>query len=156
LSGAATAADGPCEWPVDTAAKLGIKKDDLYLDRDRARQAAHESHAQQADARRRSSPFPNGWWLPEAPGPDHGVFEVCSNVLVDDDLDNCDIALGSSPLKAMLCRVSRAEAPARTVTARWKDATGQGSPRNERRGSRPLHDAIAAPGDTCKYDASTM
>jgi hypothetical protein len=26
----------------------------------------------------------------------------------------------------MLCRVSRAEAPARTVTARWKDATGHG------------------------------
>jgi hypothetical protein len=50
------------------------------------------------------------------------VFEVCSNVLVDDELDNCDVVLGSSPLKAMLCRVAKAEAPARTVTERWKES----------------------------------
>jgi hypothetical protein len=43
--------------------------------------------------------------------------------LVDDDLDSCDIALGSSPLKAMLCRISKAEAPVRTVTERWKEAS---------------------------------
>jgi hypothetical protein len=43
-------------------------------------------------------------------------------VLVDDSIENCDVVLGSSPLKAMLCRISRAQAPARTVTERWKDA----------------------------------
>ena len=77
--------------------------------------------------------IPHGWWLPEAPGPDHGVFEVCSNVLVDDDLDTCDVALGSSALKAMICRVSKAEAPERTVTQRWKDAQAarRASPRND-------------------------
>ena len=42
---------------------------------------------------------------------------MCSNVLVDDDPDNCDMALGSSPLKGLLCRISKAEAPERTVTA---------------------------------------
>jgi hypothetical protein len=47
---------------------------------------------------------------------------VCSNVLVDDTIENCDVVLGSSPLKAMLCRVTKAEPPARTVTERWKDA----------------------------------
>ena len=66
--------------------------------------------------------IPHGWWLPEEAGPDYGVFEVCSNVLVDDDPDNCDMALGSSPLKGLLCRISKAEAPERTVTERWNAA----------------------------------
>ena len=54
---------------------------------------------------------PHGWWLPEWSGPDHGIFEVCSNVLTDDDPENCDIALGSSPLKGLLCKVYPAEPP---------------------------------------------
>ncbi len=53
--------------------------------------------------------IPHGWWLPEQPGPDHGVLDVCSNVLTDDDPENCDVAFGSSPLKGLLCRVYRAE-----------------------------------------------
>jgi len=104
-----------------TAAKLGIKKDDyIWIETVRGKlrmkvllnEATHEKVVT----------IPHGWWLPEAPGPDHGVFEVCSNVLVDDAIENCDVVLGSSPLKAMLCRVSRAQAPARTVTERWKDS----------------------------------
>ena len=51
--------------------------------------------------------LPHGWWLPEAPGPEHAVMEVCANVLTDDDPDNCDPAFGSSPLKGLLCRVRR-------------------------------------------------
>ncbi len=52
---------------------------------------------------------PHGWWLPEQPGPDHGVLENCANVLTDDDPENCDVAFGGSPLKGLLCRVYRAE-----------------------------------------------
>jgi len=52
---------------------------------------------------------PHGWWLPEHPGPDHGVLEVCANVLTDDDPENCDVVFGGSPLKGLLCRVYRAE-----------------------------------------------
>lgn len=48
---------------------------------------------------------PHGWWQPDAPAPDHGLFELCANVLTDDDPDRCDVVLGSSPLKALLCRV---------------------------------------------------
>jgi len=51
---------------------------------------------------------PHGWWLPERPGPDHGVFDVCANVLTDDRIEVCDVAYGSSPLKGLLCRVVRA------------------------------------------------
>jgi len=52
---------------------------------------------------------PHGWWLPEQPGPDHGAFQVCANVLTDDDPENCDPAFGGSPLKGLLCRVFLAE-----------------------------------------------
>jgi thiosulfate reductase / polysulfide reductase chain A len=52
---------------------------------------------------------PHGWWRPEDPGPDHGLMEVCSNVLTSDDDDRCDPILGSSPLKALLCRIYPAD-----------------------------------------------
>jgi anaerobic selenocysteine-containing dehydrogenase len=53
---------------------------------------------------------PHGWWLPEQPGPDHGLFDVCANVLTDDDPEICDVAFGGSPLKGLLCRVVPAAA----------------------------------------------
>jgi anaerobic selenocysteine-containing dehydrogenase len=53
----------------------------------------------------------HGWWLPERPGPGHGVLDVCSNVLTDESIDVCDVAYGSSPLKGLLCRVYRAAPP---------------------------------------------
>jgi len=56
---------------------------------------------------------PHGWWLPEDRGPDHGVLEVCANVLTDDDPENCDVVFGGSPLKGLLCRVYKAPAQPR-------------------------------------------
>jgi thiosulfate reductase / polysulfide reductase chain A len=53
--------------------------------------------------------IPHGWWRPEDPGPDHALMEVCSNVLTSDDDDRCDPILGSSPLKALLCRIYPAD-----------------------------------------------
>jgi anaerobic selenocysteine-containing dehydrogenase len=54
--------------------------------------------------------IPHGWWLPEEPGPLHGIYETCSNVLTNDDPELCDVAFGSSPLKGLLCRVFKAQA----------------------------------------------
>jgi anaerobic selenocysteine-containing dehydrogenase len=51
---------------------------------------------------------PHGWWLPEHAGPEHGVMEVCANVLTDDDPEVCDPTFGGSPLKGLLCRVYKA------------------------------------------------
>ncbi len=48
---------------------------------------------------------PHGWWLPDAEGPDFGIFQTCSNVLLGNDPADCDPILGSSPLKALLCDV---------------------------------------------------
>jgi anaerobic selenocysteine-containing dehydrogenase len=53
--------------------------------------------------------IPHGWWLPEEPGPLHGIYETCSNILTDDDPEHCDVAFGSSPLKGLLCRVHKAD-----------------------------------------------
>jgi len=50
--------------------------------------------------------IPHGWWIPERAGPDHGVMDVCANVLTDDNPDNCDPYFGSSPLKGILCRLT--------------------------------------------------
>jgi anaerobic selenocysteine-containing dehydrogenase len=48
---------------------------------------------------------PHGWWEPGSLDDDAGVFDVCANVLTDDDPDASDPVLGSSPLKSLLCRV---------------------------------------------------
>jgi len=52
---------------------------------------------------------PHGWWQPGDEGPDLGIFDLCSNVLLGSEQDACDPILGSSPLKAMLCEVSAAQ-----------------------------------------------
>ena len=53
--------------------------------------------------------IPHGWWRPEEAGPEHGLMQTCSNVLTSDDIDRCDPILGSSPLKALLCRIYPAD-----------------------------------------------
>jgi anaerobic selenocysteine-containing dehydrogenase len=104
-----------------TAAQLGIKQND-YVWIETVRGKLRMKATLNEVTHEKVVTIPHGWWLPEAPGPDHGVFEVCSNVLVDDAIENCDVVLGSSPLKAMLCRVTKAEPPARTISQRWNDA----------------------------------
>ena len=104
-----------------TAEKYGIEQSDyVWIEtvRGKLRMRAHLHDA----IHEKVVSIPHGWWLPEEGGPEFGVFEVCSNVLVDDDLDTCDVALGSSPLKGLLCRISKADVPERTVTERWNAA----------------------------------
>jgi thiosulfate reductase / polysulfide reductase chain A len=48
---------------------------------------------------------PHGWWQPGDEGPDFGIFDICANVLLSSNLDNCDPILGSTPLKAVMCEV---------------------------------------------------
>ena len=96
------------EMHTDTAAALGIASGNFaWVETIRGRLRA------KVHAHGRIHPkivaFPHGWWLPEQPGPDHSVLNVCANVLTDDDPENCDIAFGGSPLKGLLCRVSCAD-----------------------------------------------
>ncbi len=52
----------------------------------------------------------HGWWFPEEPGPEHGVWRSNANVLTDNG-PPYDPAMGTYSLRALLCRVERAEAP---------------------------------------------
>lgn len=96
------------EMHAATAAQLGIAEGDLVWvetprGRLRIRAHLHERIHEKVVA------IPHGWWFPELPGPDHGVYEHCANVLTDDDPELCDPTFGSSPLKGLLCRVVKAE-----------------------------------------------
>lgn len=96
------------EMHADTAAALGIRAGEfawVETVRGRLRLKVHTHERMHP----KIVAIPHGWWLPEQPGPGHGVMEVCANVLTDDDPENCDIAFGGSPLKGLLCRVYRSE-----------------------------------------------
>ena len=47
-----------------------------------------------------------GWWYPEMPGPEYGVWESNANVLTNDEPPHCP-ALGTYQLTGMLCKISK-------------------------------------------------
>jgi anaerobic selenocysteine-containing dehydrogenase len=53
----------------------------------------------------------HGWWYPEQPGPDYGVWTSNVNVLTDNQ-PPYDPAMGTYQLRALLCRIERAPEPA--------------------------------------------
>jgi anaerobic selenocysteine-containing dehydrogenase len=50
---------------------------------------------------------PMGWWLPEKPGPEHGVLDVNINLLADNE-PPYDPGFGSTQIKGLLCQISKA------------------------------------------------
>ncbi len=48
----------------------------------------------------------HGWWFPEEPGPEYGVWKSNANVLTSID-PPYDPAMGTYQLRALLCRISR-------------------------------------------------
>jgi len=46
-----------------------------------------------------------GWWFSEVTSPDHGWRESNANVLTDNNPDTCDPAMGSTNLRATLCKI---------------------------------------------------
>lgn len=90
-----------------TAAALGIAEGEfawIETPRGRLRMRAHLHER----IHEKVVAIPHGWWRPEEQGPLHGVPENCSNMLTDDNPELCDLSFGSSPLKGLLCRVSKA------------------------------------------------
>ena len=53
----------------------------------------------------------HGWWFPEQPGPDYGVWTSNANLLTSNQ-PPYDLAMGTYQLRALLCRVAPADAPA--------------------------------------------
>jgi anaerobic selenocysteine-containing dehydrogenase len=58
----------------------------------------------------------HGWWFPEEPAPDYGVWTSNVNLLTDNQ-PPYDPAMGTYQLRALLCRVAAADAPGATASA---------------------------------------
>jgi anaerobic selenocysteine-containing dehydrogenase len=92
----------------DTAERYGIKdRDWMWIEtrRGRIKQRARVT----AGIDPRVIAAEHGWWFPEEPAPDHGVWKANVNLLTDNQ-PPYDPAMGTYQLRALLCRVSQAGA----------------------------------------------
>jgi len=87
-----------------TAAREGIAEGDWVIiesPRGRARQRARLFPG--LDPRVVSAE--HAWWFPERNEPGHGWDESNINLLTDDSREHCDPAMGSAPVRTLLCRI---------------------------------------------------
>jgi anaerobic selenocysteine-containing dehydrogenase len=98
--------DPVAEIHPDTAAPLGIKNNDwmwIETPRGRIRQRARVTRG--IDPRVISAQ--HGWWFPDEPAPEYGVWKSNVNVLTNSQ-GPFDPAMGTYQLRALLCRVGKA------------------------------------------------
>ncbi|MCL0095772.1 molybdopterin-dependent oxidoreductase [Dehalococcoidia bacterium] len=95
------------EMHPETAQKSGIVDGDwVWIETPRGRVMQRCKYFEHIDPRVVHAQ--HGWWYPEMPGEEpwlHGVWLSNINVVTDDELDHCDPALGSWPLRTMQCKV---------------------------------------------------
>ena len=92
----------------DTAARYGIKNRDwMWIETRRGRIRHRARVTNGIDARVIAAE--HGWWFPEEPAPDYGVWKANVNLLTDNQ-PPYDPAMGTYQLRALLCRVSPAMA----------------------------------------------
>lgn len=100
-----------CEIHPETAKKHGIEEGDwVWIETRRGRIIQKCRYVEDLDPDVVHAQ--HGWWFPELPGEEpwlHGVWISNVNVLTDDDPDHIDKALGSWPLRTMLCKIYKAE-----------------------------------------------
>ncbi len=97
----------------DTARELDIKDGDwAYIE---TRRGVIIQKAQvTADIHPKVVNVESHWWFPEQPAQEpwlHGLWQSNANVLTMDDPDTCDPLSGGWSLRALLCKVYRAEMP---------------------------------------------
>ncbi|MGB7542952.1 MAG: molybdopterin dinucleotide binding domain-containing protein, partial [Burkholderiales bacterium] len=99
----------------ETAARFGISAGDwMWIEtrRGKARQKAKLTTG--IDPRVINVEF--GWWFPEEPAPEYGVWKSNANLLTDNQ-PPYDPAMGTYQLRALLCRVARADVDPADVKA---------------------------------------
>jgi anaerobic selenocysteine-containing dehydrogenase len=97
------------EMHPETAAKLGIADGDwIWIETLRGRIKQRVRLVDAMDPRVISSQ--HGWWFPEEKGADHGIWKSNVNVLTNIE-PPYDPAMGTYQLRALLCRVAKAEQP---------------------------------------------
>lgn len=90
-----------------TAASLGISDGDwMWIETRRGRMRQKAKVTTGIDPRVISAE--HGWWFPEEPGPEYGVWKSNVNLLTDNQ-PPYDPAMGTYQLRALLCRVEKAE-----------------------------------------------
>jgi anaerobic selenocysteine-containing dehydrogenase len=94
-----------CDIHPDVAASLGIEDGDWVLIETRRGRIK-----QKANVTTKIDPrvihCEHGWWFPERPGPDYGIWESNANLLTD-NRGPFDPQMGTYQLRALLCRVSK-------------------------------------------------
>ena len=93
------------EIHVDTAKKHGIKHGDwvkISSPRGNIRMQATVSE----DINPNVINIEHGWWFPEKPGPDYGVWESNANILTT-NAPPYDPAFGTYQLRGLLCRIEK-------------------------------------------------
>jgi anaerobic selenocysteine-containing dehydrogenase len=91
----------------DTAARFGIANGAwMWIETRRGRIRQRASYAPAIDPRVVNAE--HGWWFPEEPGPEHGVWKSNVNVLTDNG-PPYDPQMGTYQLRGLLCRVARVE-----------------------------------------------
>ena len=91
----------------ETASKLNIKEGDwVWIETPRGKIKQKAKLFEGMDPRVVVAQA--SWWYPELPGPDHGVWESNANLLTSNDLP-CDPCIGSTTLRALMCRIYRAQ-----------------------------------------------
>ena len=91
----------------DTAAPLGIKnKEWVWIETPRGKIQQRARLTKEIDPR--VVHIEHGWWFPEEPGPEHGIWKSNANVLTS-NLPPYDPAMGTYQLRALLCRIARVE-----------------------------------------------
>jgi anaerobic selenocysteine-containing dehydrogenase len=93
-----------------TAARFGIANGDwVWIETRRGRMRQKAKLTSGIDPRVIHAE--HGWWYPEQPGPDYGVWTSNVNLLTDNQ-PPYDPAMGTYQLRALLCRIERAPEPA--------------------------------------------
>jgi len=91
----------------ETASRLGIADGDwMWIETRRGRMRQKAKFTTGIDPRVISAE--HGWWFPDEPGPEYGVWKANVNLLTDNQAPY-DPAMGTYQLRALLCRVSKAD-----------------------------------------------
>ncbi len=99
--------DPTAEIHPETAARYGITKGDwMWIETKRGRIRQRARLTTGIDPRVIAAE--HGWWFPEKPAPEYGVWQSNVNLLTDNE-PPYDPAMGTYQLRALLCRVALAK-----------------------------------------------
>jgi anaerobic selenocysteine-containing dehydrogenase len=94
-----------CDIHPDTAAQYGIEDGEwMFIETRRGRIKQKANVTTKIDPR--VIHCEHGWWFPERPGPDYGIWESNANLLTD-NRGPFDPQMGTYQLRGLLCRVGR-------------------------------------------------